>query len=137
MIGNLSKYFFITLLENLDQNFRFCHPAGTIVHPTAPIGALSHFFHHERPQAAQEGANSASSEYVETRKCLISRDFSYTSPALRRELVQQRRQRIIREMIQELRHRIDPILAGRTAGHDNTLSALALQTLFTCRPFTL
>ena len=53
----------------------------SIVHPTAPIGAVCLIFPSRATPAAQEGANSGSSGYVRTWKCLISSGFSDTSPS--------------------------------------------------------
>jgi hypothetical protein len=55
-------------------------PLGIIL-PTAAIGAVCLIFPSPATPAVQVGANSGSSGYGQTRKCLISSDFSYTPPS--------------------------------------------------------
>jgi ribosomal protein L17 len=42
----------------------------------------------------------------------------------RRQSINQRRQLIVRQVIQKLLHRVDPLFAGRTSGYDNAFAAL-------------
>ena len=42
----------------------------------------------------------------------------------RRQSINQRRHHIVRQVIQKLRHRVDPLFTGRTSGYDNAFAAL-------------